>query len=259
MAMTQLLAGVRAVVTGASRGIGRATSIAMAELGAEVVMLARTHSPLEDGLPDDVAARLYAVGVDVTDPEAVGAACAFARERFGGIDVLVNNAGVPGPEASLWTLDPDALRATFEVNTLGPFHLMQAILPGMVAAGSGVVVNISSGQAVRPQATKSAYGASKAALDHLTAAAALELAGSGVRIHTVYPGPVDTALNSSNRDGGNDRDRSRLRPPQEPAALIAWLASSEGARVGELVVRWRDPEVRERLRQLPGFPGVRAQ
>jgi NAD(P)-dependent dehydrogenase (short-subunit alcohol dehydrogenase family) len=190
--------------------------------------------------------------VDVSDPEAVHDACERARGLLGTIDVLVNNAGVPGPEGPAWEVDPRDAQLCLAVNTLGPFHLMHEVLPSMVSQGRGVVINVSSGAAERPKAGKAWYGASKAALDHLVLAAVLELAGTGVRIHGIHPGPVDTALNHSNRRG--DGDRSRLRPPSEVASLITWLSSREAAEVVEPLVRWREAEVKARFRAMPGFP-----
>jgi NAD(P)-dependent dehydrogenase (short-subunit alcohol dehydrogenase family) len=250
--VTGLLDGVRAVVTGASRGIGRASAAAMAREGATVVTLARTSQ--EWIASDRSSSRLHPIEVDVSDADAVVVACQQARELLGGIDVLVNNAGVPGPEAPDWTCDPRHAATSLAINTLGPFHLMRAVLPAMVKDGRGVVLNVSSGGAVRPKAGKAWYGASKAALDHLVAAAALELAGTGVRIHAIYPGPVDTALNFANRHGGSQEDKARLRPPAEVGALVAWLASENGAVVEELIVEWREGRTQERLRAMPGFP-----
>jgi NAD(P)-dependent dehydrogenase (short-subunit alcohol dehydrogenase family) len=247
-----LLGGVRVIVTGASRGIGQASAVAMARQGANVVTFARTGQDWTRS--DRQAAQLHPICVDVSDPEAVHLACEQAREVLGGIDVLVNNAGIPGPEGPLWTSDPRQAASCLAVNTLGPFHLMRDVLPSMVRDGRGVVINVSSGAAERPKAGKAWYGASKAALDHLVAAAALELADTGVRIHGVHPGPVDTALNFANRRGGSDVERSRLRPPAEVGALIAWLASSEGAVADELVIRWRESGTKARLRALDGFP-----
>ena len=251
--MSGLLDGVRVVVTGASRGIGQASAVAMAREGAEVVTFARTN---QDWIATDpAAARLHPIELDVADPAAVEATVAQARTALGGIDVLVNNAGVPGPEGPLWTTDPAAAASALAINTLGPYHLMRAVLPEMIERGSGVVINVSSGAAVRPKAEKAWYGATKAALDHLVGAAALELAGTGVRIHTIHPGPVDTALNYANRRGATADERARLRPPSEVATLITWLASPAGDAVaGEELITWREDSVKERLRAFAGFP-----
>jgi NAD(P)-dependent dehydrogenase (short-subunit alcohol dehydrogenase family) len=247
-----LLAGTRALVTGASRGIGLATSLRMARAGATVAMLSRRAPDVPE--PEVVApGRLVPIGADVSDPASVQHACETAVEDLGGIDVVVNNAGAPGPRGALWQVDPAEAVDAFLVNTMGPLHVLRCTLPDMVRRGAGVVINVSSGQAVRPKPGSAVYGASKAALDHLTDTLVLELAGSGVRVHGIYPGPVDTELNSAH--AGPDRDRSRLRPPEEPAALITWLASEHGVLADTVTIRWRDDEVKRALRALSGFPG----
>jgi NAD(P)-dependent dehydrogenase (short-subunit alcohol dehydrogenase family) len=245
-----LLDGVRVVITGASRGIGQASAQAMAAQGAQVVAFARTE---QDWVQASTAGQVHPITMDVSEPEDVSKGCDLARGILGSVDVLINNAGVPGPEGPLWEADPYHAAMCLAINTLGPFHLLHELLPAMVVRGSGVVINVSSGQAERPKAGKAWYGATKAALDHLVAAAAMELDGTGVRIHSVHPGPVDTALNAANRRG-EGADRSRLRPPAEVAALITWLASAQGAQHDELFVRWRDPEVKARLLAMPGYP-----
>jgi NAD(P)-dependent dehydrogenase (short-subunit alcohol dehydrogenase family) len=180
--------------------------------------------------------------------------------------VLINNAGVLGQGLALVDLDPDDFRYTLAVNTLGPFHTMKALLPSMLARGSGVVINVSSGAGLRPRAGRAVYGTSKAALDHLSQAAADETAAAGLRVYAFHPGAVDTEMNAAWRaqtvqlsgpsPSGPATQATVALSPQVPAAVIAWLASPAGAAWREVILRWPDSDVQRRLRELPGFPDL---
>jgi NAD(P)-dependent dehydrogenase (short-subunit alcohol dehydrogenase family) len=178
------------------------------------------------------------------------------------IDVLINNAGVGGMRAPVWDLDVDRFRAGAMVNTFGPFYFMKLILPGMIARRGGVVVNVVSGAAHRPRPTRSMYGSQKAACEHMTIAAAAEVAEYGIRVHAFHPGQVDTALYASSRSAAEvdearaqyaAGDETGLQDPSEPAAALAWLASPAGAAWTDVVLPWRDVTVRAALRARPDF------
>jgi NAD(P)-dependent dehydrogenase (short-subunit alcohol dehydrogenase family) len=260
------LDGRVALVAGGSRGIGRASARALAARGARVIALARTLYAPEAAAPggDDLDQRIQGAVADVGDWRSVEPAVAAVIERYGRVDVLINSAGIPGARAPVWQLEPEAFQRALAVNILGPFHLMKLLLPGMIQRGTGVVINVSSGAAARPRPRRAMYGTSKAALDHLTLAVAQEVEPAGVRVHVFYPGPVDTDLfrasQSDPHAGAEERARTaariragELQEPEEPAAALAWLATAAGAAFAEVVVPWRDLQVRQRLRAMPGF------
>jgi len=184
--------GRTALVTGAGNGIGRAIAIALARDGARVVLSGRRREPLEsvanqicelDG-PDPVVAT-----VDAASAESVSAlADSLADEE---ISVLVNNAGVAGPVAPLWHIEPHEWHDVFAVNVQGVFHLCRAFLPKMIARRDGDVINLASVSGKRPLARRTAYTASKMAVIGLTTTLAFEVGPLGIRVNTLSPGPVD--------------------------------------------------------------------
>jgi 7-alpha-hydroxysteroid dehydrogenase len=223
-------AGRVAVVTGASRGIGRCVAAALAAQGASVAIAARTAEGGTERLPGSLqevvgeirarGGRAMAVACDVADPGDLQRLVDETQREFGTVDIVVNNAAltVPdrrapstGPRAA--PLDPrerlsirnfplSAYRRAFEVNLFGPYELMRLTIPGMVGLGRGNVVNISSDAAHVPSEGPypandgiplHAYGNSKAALEHLTRTVAYELAGAGVAVNAVLPSrPIET-------------------------------------------------------------------
>ena len=199
-------AGRRAVVTGASRGIGAAIAERLAAEGAAVALVARTvdHHETLPGSLNETAARLSTLGAtvgliaaDLTDPDARADVMARAKDALAGpIDILVNNAAA-AMYAPMATYPAKRRRITFEVNVHAPYELVQQALPDMVAAGEGWIVNVSSATARHEKgppfresftgSTTGMYGASKAALNRLTNALGRELHGTGVRVNTVEP------------------------------------------------------------------------
>jgi NAD(P)-dependent dehydrogenase (short-subunit alcohol dehydrogenase family) len=197
--------GRRALVTGASRGIGAATAQRLAAEGADVAITARTldHHPTLTGSLRETTERLRAYGrqvvavvADLSDPDARAAIVPRAVEGLGGpMDILVNNAAAAIYQP-LIDFPLKRRRLTFEVNVHAPFDLAQAVLPGMLEAGEGWIVNVSSGTAQPWEppfhlgslgSSTGIYGASKAALNRISNALAAELAGSGIRVNTVEP------------------------------------------------------------------------
>lgn len=228
------LEGRSVLVTGASRGIGRATAELMAEEGARVaVHYARSREAAEEvltGLPGD---GHFTVPADLGDPTALEPLVDDVFERFGRLDVLVNNAGMFEPHSPTevsfgnWKA---AWERTLAVNLLGPAHLSFLVGRRMIAQGSGRIVNVSSRGAFRGEPDAPAYGASKAGLNALGQSLAKALAPHGVVVCTVAPGWVDTdmAVDSLGGPGAesvrNQSPLGRVATPREIAEVIAFLA-----------------------------------
>jgi NAD(P)-dependent dehydrogenase (short-subunit alcohol dehydrogenase family) len=258
--------GQVAVVTGGSRGIGRAVALALAERGADVAVLSRTVEASEV-VAEQVRGRgrrAFAGGGDVADWAAVERLVRAASERLGPIDILINNAGSGGSHGYVWQLDSDVFRDTLMVNVLGPFHFMKALLPLMTERKHGVVVNVSSGNARSPGPARSMYGTTKSGLDYLSKSASTEVAEAGVRVYSFYPGPTDTDMQTHLRtDPHLPSDirqqmearltEGRLFRPEQPAAGIAWLVSPAGAAWTEPICAWSTPEIRTQIEKLPGY------
>jgi NAD(P)-dependent dehydrogenase (short-subunit alcohol dehydrogenase family) len=226
-----------AIVTGASSGIGRATALAFGREGAAVVAVGRDDTALEAVVREIQSAGAYAcsVVVDVALPEAPDRIVHETVDRFGGIDTLVNAAGIIG-SGSIDTTTDAMWDTMLDINARAPFRLTRAAVPHLVAR-RGTVVNVSSVTGLRSFPGILSYAVSKAAVDQLTRCTALELASRGVRVNAVNPGVVVTNLHR--RSGmAEDRyaaflDRSRETHPlgrpgeaHEIAELILFLASS---------------------------------
>jgi NAD(P)-dependent dehydrogenase (short-subunit alcohol dehydrogenase family) len=216
--------GAAVLVTGGGRGLGAALGKELAGRGARVVLAARSRPEL-DGVAAAIRAaggEAHAVGADLGDPDAVHALAGTAAALVGPIDVLVHNASGLGPVPlrSLAATDARDLQALLDVNLLGPFRLTQALVGGMVLRGRGLVLGISSDAAVTAYAGWGGYGVTKAALDHLLRAWAVELADAGVRFLSVDPGEMDTAMHAA---AVPEADRAQLARPEDVAFLLAQL------------------------------------
>jgi 3-oxoacyl-[acyl-carrier protein] reductase len=247
------LAGKVVIVTGASRGIGAAAAIALAKAGATVMLTAR------DGkLAGDVAQSITAAGgkasaraCDVSDYASVQALAAETIGRFGKLDVLVNNAGVIEPIASVAESDPAAWARNIDINLTGAYYAIRAVLPGMIAAGGGTIVNVSSGAAIRPLEGWSAYCTGKAGLHMLTRAVALENPHNGIRIFGFQPGTTDTDMQVIIRASGvnpvSKIPRENLTPVAHPAAAIVYLCTPAADELNGQELNLRDDTFRARL------------
>ncbi len=226
------LGGTTALVSGASRGIGRAIALGLAGAGADVVGLARTGPALE-ALGEDVRARgrsFKALVADVTDPEALRDAAAEAWAWRGGIQVLVNAAGVI-VRSEPPDVIPEEWDAVFAANVRGTFFLTQAVGTRMVEAGRGAIVNIASVAAEVVTGAPTAYQASKAAVVQMTRALAVRWAPA-VRVNAVGPGYIRTDLNAAWLDVEANRryviERTplgRIGVPEDVVGAVVFLAS----------------------------------
>jgi NAD(P)-dependent dehydrogenase (short-subunit alcohol dehydrogenase family) len=219
-----------ALITGGSQGLGRALGAALAAAGARVALVARHGPPLQTAVAA-IRARggeAHAIVADVADREAAHAIAGQAAALVGPVDILVNNASTLGPVPLRLLLDTECeeLDRALAVNLVGPFRLTKAIAGSMLLRGSGTIVNISSDAAVEAYQRWGAYGASKAALDHLTRIWAAELAGTGVRIFSVDPGEMNTRLHA---DALPEADPASLADPVRVAARVLALIADDGA------------------------------
>jgi NAD(P)-dependent dehydrogenase (short-subunit alcohol dehydrogenase family) len=190
------LGGQVALVTGASRGIGRAIATALAADGAGVALLARNAAELADLEREiaDAGGAAAAFPADVTDGAALSAAVAEAESQLGPPTLLVNNAGTAAAIGPVWEVDPDVWWRDVQTTVLGSFLAARAVLPGMRARRGGRIVNVSSYVGIRPSPYLSAYGAAKAALVNLTESLAAEVGDDGVAVFALSPGHVRTDL-----------------------------------------------------------------
>jgi NAD(P)-dependent dehydrogenase (short-subunit alcohol dehydrogenase family) len=185
------LAGRHALVTGGSRGIGRAVAAALTQGGVTVTVLGRDQATLAAAVAQGHASAF--VVADVTDAAAVGAGIARAAARHGPVDILIANAG--GPESAAFAkADPEQFRRMFELNVMGSVHAIRAVLDGMVARKFGRIVAVASTAGLKGYAYVSAYCAAKHAVVGLVRALALETATTGVTVNAVCPGYTDTDM-----------------------------------------------------------------
>ncbi|MFO7312257.1 MAG: SDR family oxidoreductase [Bacillota bacterium] len=248
----QTLAGQVAIVTGAGKGIGRAAAAALARAGAAVVLASRTYRDCEAAAEEirTAGGEAVAFGADVADYGQVERVVREALARFGHIDILINNAGVIEPIGYLQDCDPGAWARNVQINLVGAFHCVRAVLPHFLERQRGVIVNVSSGAAVRPREGWSAYCSAKAGLAMLTQAIHLEAGALGVRVYGFQPGVVDTDMQVKIRASGINEisrlPRESLANPADPARVIAWLCTEEARDLAGQELTIRDPALRAR-------------
>lgn len=229
--MERPLSGRIALVTGASRGIGRAAALALAEAGAHVVALARTQGALEE-LDDAVRGRggsATLVPADLKDLDAVDRLGPALYGRFGRLDVLVGNAGILGELAPLAHLDPPVWDTVMTVNVTANWRLIRTLDPLLRASESGRAVFVSSGAAHGCRAYWGAYSVSKAALEALVRTYAAETASTPVRVMLMNPGPLRTAMRHAAMPG---EDPLTLRTPEDLAPHFVRLARPDWTETG---------------------------
>ena len=226
------LAGKIVIVTGGSRGIGRAIVELLAEDGAEVVFFYRGNTAAAAEVVEVGGAagrRISAEQVDVTDASACTAAVERTVERCGRVDVLVNNAGVTRDNL-LALLEVEEVRVVLDTNVGGVFNVTRAVVPHMIARRAGKIVNVSSVSGEKGGRGQTNYAASKGAINALTRALAVELASRRINVNCVAPGVIETEMSHEVRDRAGDEVRSRILlrrfgQPRDVAHAVWFLAS----------------------------------
>lgn len=220
------------LITGGSQGIGKAVAIACVEAGADVCICARNQGDLQDS-------RILFYSADVSQPQAVEDAVAFADRELPNFNGLVNAAGINGPKGLLDGTDPQDWMATVQVNLFGTMLMCRAALTRFRRRGYGKIVNFSGGGATSPRPRFSAYAASKAAVVSLTETLAHELEGSGIYVNAIAPGAVNTRMleevisagpdkvGGAAYDGALKQKQSGGTPPEAAAGLCVSLLSAE--------------------------------
>ena len=226
--MEGTLKGKVAVVTGASSGIGEATVLELASRGASVVAAARSVEKLEDLARRTASSGVLVVEADVADRESVETMVGLTVEKFGRLDVLINNAGL-GLSGRVAELRPEDLRYVFEVNTIGPLNCLQAALPHMGEGGR--IINVSSVVGKRAIPKVGGYCSTKFALNALSDSLRVEVAGRGVSVTSVYPGTTRTAFRDNSRRTKDEKRGWRPKgvTPEKVAKRIA-VAAERGPR-----------------------------
>jgi NAD(P)-dependent dehydrogenase (short-subunit alcohol dehydrogenase family) len=234
-----------AIVTGASRGIGAATADRLAALGADVTLVARTASKLEKRcgeFQDQYGGQYVAAPADVTDRDAIEHAFEAARDALGSVDILINNVGA-AESAPFADLDAETWHRMIELNLDTVFYCTRDVLPEMLEAGGGRVVNNASTSGLTGYKYVSAYSAAKHGVVGLTKSVAKEVAESGVTVNAVCPGYTDTAMvdeGAAEAAAGTDKSPEEIKQsfkrvnpqdrfvrPEEVASTIAWLCRPE--------------------------------
>jgi NAD(P)-dependent dehydrogenase (short-subunit alcohol dehydrogenase family) len=265
MSEVKLLENKVAIITGGGRGVGRATALALAEAGADVVVVARSRRAIEV-VAEEVRARggqALAIPTDVSDPASVDLLVLQTLRASGRIDILVNNASVVAPIGMTWEVPPYIWQRNINVNLGGVFLCAHAVLPHMIHQDPlgdvrGKIINVSSGAASEIVLGGSAYSAAKAGVDQFTRILAAEVESYNITVNSAYPGVVDTRAQTGIRPASPEHtsepgrfegfhQMGGLRPPEEVARFLLWLASPFTDYVTGQVVRIDDEAVRRRM------------
>jgi NAD(P)-dependent dehydrogenase (short-subunit alcohol dehydrogenase family) len=239
------LSGHTALVTGGTRGIGRAIALRLATGGADVAITSRSS----DGAPvvrelEELGVRALAVKADVSDPEAVRRLADAVRQALGPADILVNNAAIADPGyRNAWELAADSWERMISVNLSGVYYCCAAVLPGMLSRGWGRIINIASTSGISGGTSGAHYAASKGGVIALSKALARELAPRGITVNVVAPSKIDTEMFRT-VTGADERAETirripvgRLGRPEEIAEAVAYFAGAEsGYTTGQVLV-----------------------
>ncbi len=231
--MTKPLAGRIALVTGASRGIGRAAALAFANAGAHVVALARTSGALEE-LDDEIqgiGGSTTLVPVDLSDAAAIEKLGPALLQRWGKLDILLANAGILGPLTPLTHASPKEWAKVFETNVTANWRLIKSVEPALQASDAGRVIVMSSGAAHKCLAYWGPYSISKAAVEAMARTYAAETVTTPLKVMIVNPGPLRTRMREEAMPG---EDPLTLKTPEELAPHLIRLASPDWSETGKI-------------------------
>lgn len=244
------MVGKTVLITGASRGIGAAAARAFAAAGANVALVARSTDDIAQ-IAGEIGDKALAIPCDVSRFAEVETAVAATAQTFGGLDVLINNAGAIDPIGHLADNDPEAWGRTIDINLKGVMYGMRATMPGMIAQGHGTIVNISSGAAHGPVEGWGAYCSSKAGAYMLTKVADLEARDKGLRILGLSPGTVATQMQREIKASGinpvSQLDWSVHIPPEWPAQALLWMCTPDADAYLGQDVSLRDEDIRAKV------------
>lgn len=249
----QNLAGKVVIVTGASRGIGSAAALALGSAGASVMLIARDAARIADVARQIAASggKAEAMPCDVSDYAACQAMVEATSRKLGPVDVLVNNAGVIEPIGAIGTTDPTEWARSIQINLIGAYYAIRAVLPAMLQRGHGDIINVSSGAALRPQEGWSAYCSGKAGLAMVTRSIDLEHRAAGIRVFGFQPGTTDTDMQVLIRASGinpiSKIPREQLTPVAHPARAIVYLCGKDADDLAGKEFSLRDEEFRRRI------------
>ena len=244
------LTGKTALITGASRGIGAETARLFADAGANVALVARSADSIAD-LAGEIGEKAIAMPCDISRYWELEKAISGCVDAFGGLDIVVNNAGVIEPISHLASADPEAWGQVIDINLKGVFYAMRAALPVMRGAGGGTILTVSSGAAHGPVEAWSHYCSSKAGAAMLTRCLHKEEAENGIRAMGLSPGTVATQMQREIKASGinpvSQLDWSDHIPPDWPAKALLWMCGSGAdAHMGE-EISLRDPDIRAEI------------
>jgi NAD(P)-dependent dehydrogenase (short-subunit alcohol dehydrogenase family) len=243
------------MITGGGRGLGRAFALGLAATGMAVAVVARTEEDLAETVRQVEAAggRAEAFRLDVSNPRDVAETVRVVERKFGGIDLLVNNAGVGGPIGPAWQVNPEDWWSCLEVNFLGTFLCCHAVLPGMLARGCGRIINVASGAGEIGIPYMSAYNASKTAVIRFSEALAVELREHGIPVFAITPGTVRTAMTEELITSEEGRRwlpwceqlfENHQDVTVEPAtSLVVFLSTGAGDQLGGKLLSASEPPV----------------
>ncbi|MEL3971913.1 3-ketoacyl-ACP reductase [Rossellomorea oryzaecorticis] len=221
--MAQSIKGKIAYITGAGRGIGKATALEFAREGVHVGLIARTESALEMVAEEaeSLGVKASVAAADISDMEQVESAISRLQDELGPADILINNAGI-GTYGKFLEIDPENWKRTFEVNVFGTYHVTRAVLPQLIEKNRGDIINISSSSGLKGTANSTAYSGSKFAVQGMTEALMQEVRKHNIRVMTLNPSLVATDLTFG--DKLDEADKEKYMQPEDLAEqMVAQL------------------------------------
>lgn len=243
-----------AIITGAGRGLGRSVALAFGKEGAKVVLAARTKEQIDHVAEELRSLKKSALPVptDISDEEQVDILARKAIEAFGTIDILVNNAAIRGPIGPIHKVALEDWEKTIKINLTAAFLCSKAVLPVMMEKKRGKIINVATTMSLRPNLTP--YCVAKAGVIHFSRQLARELKNYNIQVNAIHPGVMDTQMQKEIRDAGMEaigtdlferiKEEGILHSPDEPAALVVFLASSAADGITGDFLSFDDKEVK---------------